>query len=76
LISFVNLAEFKKTTTEILCQIQASQKVPGKNNIYVADEKEFNAELLVRQQGIPLTPNLQKDVLTMQNELGLKIIDI
>jgi L-2-hydroxycarboxylate dehydrogenase (NAD+) len=73
---FVDLAEFKHTTTEILRQLQASQKVPGKDRIYVAGEKEHESEILVRQEGIPLIPNLQKDVLAMQNELGLKIIDV
>ncbi len=73
---FVDIAEFKQTTGEILRQIQASQLAPGKNNIYVAGEKEYNSELLVRQRGIPVIPNLQKDIITMQNELGLHIIDL
>jgi LDH2 family malate/lactate/ureidoglycolate dehydrogenase len=73
---FIDLADFKQTTSEIMLQLQASQKVPGKNKIYVAGEKEYESELIVRQQGIPLIPNLLKDVNTMQNELGLQIIDI
>lgn len=73
---FVDIADFKHTTTEILNQIQASQLAPDKEKIYVAGEKEYNSELLVRQQGIPVIPNLQKDIITMQNELGLQIIDL
>jgi LDH2 family malate/lactate/ureidoglycolate dehydrogenase len=73
---FVEIEDFKQTTTDILRQIQGTQRVYGKNNIYVAGEKEYNSELIVRQQGIPLIPNLQKDILAMQNELGLDIIDL
>ena len=73
---FVDLADFKTTTTEIMLKIKASQLAPGKKNIYVAGEKEYYSQLLVRQQGIPLIMNLQKDILAMQIELGLKIIDI
>ncbi len=73
---FVELDDFKRTTTEILQQIKASQIAPGKQNIYVAGEKEYYSELIVRQQGIPLIPNLQKDILVMQQALGLHIIDL
>jgi L-2-hydroxycarboxylate dehydrogenase (NAD+) len=73
---FVDLAEFRKITGEILHQIKESQLAPGKKNIYVAGEKEYNSELIVRQRGIPLIMNLQKDILAVQNELGLRIIDI
>jgi len=73
---FVDLSDFKATTTEILQQIKGSRPAPGKKNIYVAGEKEYNSELLVRQQGIPLILNLQKDISAMQNELGLQIIDL
>jgi len=73
---FVDIADFKRTTGEILRQIQATQTAPGKNKIYVAGEKEHNSQLLVRQQGIPVIPNLQKDIVAMQNELGLQIIDL
>ena len=73
---FTEIADFKQTVGAILRQIQGSQLAPGKKNIYVAGEKEYNSELIVRQQGIPLVPNLQKDIIAMQNELGLHIIDL
>lgn len=71
---FVDITDFKNTTTVILQQIQGSQKAHGKNNIFVAGEKEYNSELIVRQQGIPIVPNLQKDIITMQNELNIEPI--
>ncbi|MFO7660695.1 MAG: Ldh family oxidoreductase [Candidatus Cloacimonadaceae bacterium] len=73
---FTDLADFKTTTTEILSQIKASQLAPEKKYIYVAGEKEYDSEILVRQRGIPLIPNLQKDISAMQNELGLNLIDL
>jgi L-2-hydroxycarboxylate dehydrogenase (NAD+) len=73
---FTDLVEFKQTTGQILRQIQATKRAPGQSHIFVAGEKEYNSELLVRQQGIPLIPNLQKDINAMQTELGLKIIDL
>jgi len=72
---FVDIADFRKTTGDILRKIKGSRKAPGKEIIYVAGEKEYNSQLIVRQKGIPLIPNLQKDILTMQHELGLQIID-
>jgi LDH2 family malate/lactate/ureidoglycolate dehydrogenase len=71
---FTDIADFKQTTGEILRQIQHSQLAPGKDTIYVAGEKEYLSELTVRQQGIPVIPNLQKDIVTIQTELGLNII--
>jgi LDH2 family malate/lactate/ureidoglycolate dehydrogenase len=71
---FVDIADFKDTTTAILKEIQATQLAPGKKNIYVAGEKEYESEKLVRQQGIPVIPNLQKDIIAMQSELGLDFI--
>ncbi len=73
---FVDIADFKHTTGAILREIKSTQLAPGKKIIYVAGEKEYNSELLVRQQGIPLIPNLQKDILAMQQALGLHIIDL
>lgn len=73
---FTDLADFKTTATEILSQIKASRLAPNRKNIFVAGEKEYESELLVRQRGIPLIPNLQKDISAMQNELGLKIINL
>jgi L-2-hydroxycarboxylate dehydrogenase (NAD+) len=73
---FVDIVDFRKTTGDILRQIQGTQAAPGKKNIYVAGEKEHNSQLLVRQQGIPVIPNLLKDITAMQNELGLHIINL
>lgn len=70
---FTEVSDFKNTVTDILQSIQSSQKAPGKDRIYVAGEKEYYSEILVRKLGIPLIPNLQKDLSIMQNELGISL---
>lgn len=69
--SFVDLEEFKKTTGDILRALRNSRKAPGQARIYSAGEKEFEMEQLVRQQGVPIVPNLQKAIKIMQTELNL-----
>jgi L-2-hydroxycarboxylate dehydrogenase (NAD+) len=68
---FCPLEEFEQTTGQILRQLRASQKAPGQNRIYTAGEKEFEKEKLIRTNGIPVIPNLQKEIKFLQSELGL-----
>jgi L-2-hydroxycarboxylate dehydrogenase (NAD+) len=68
---FCPLEEFKKTTGEILRELRASTKAPGKTRIYTAGEKEYEKELSTRVEGIPVIPNLQKEIKFLQSELGL-----
>jgi len=68
---FVPLEEFKKTTGAIVRELRQSRKAPGFERIYTAGEKEFEREHRIRQQGIPVLPNLQKEIKTIQDELGL-----
>jgi len=69
--SFVSLDEFKTTTGRILRQLRQSKKAPGRERIYTAGEKEFESEKFVRVHGVPVNPNLQKDIKIIQAELGL-----
>jgi L-2-hydroxycarboxylate dehydrogenase (NAD+) len=73
--SFVSLDEFKKTTGSILRELRQSKKAPGQERIYTAGEKEFENEKRVRATGIPIIPNLQKDIKVIQSELGLTQYD-
>ena len=68
---FVPLDQFKKTTGDILRSLRNSTKMPGAERIYTAGEKEWLKEKEVREQGIPINPNLQKNILIMQESLGL-----
>lgn len=70
--SFIDLATFKKTTGDILRTLRASKKAPGAERIYTAGEKEYLAWLKRKDKGAPINKNLQKQLLTIQQELGLK----
>lgn len=69
---FVPLEEFRRTTGAILRGLQAARKAPGHDRIYVAGEKEYEKEQEVRQRGIPINPNLRRELQVMRDELGLK----
>lgn len=69
--AFVDPAEFKHTTGEILRELRAAGKAPGQARILTAGQKEFEKEECVRRQGVAVNSNLQKEIKTMQAELGL-----
>ena len=68
---FVSLEQFKKTTGDILRTLRNSTKAPGEERIYTAGEREWLKEKKIRAQGIPINPNLQENLLVMQEDLGL-----
>lgn len=72
---FTDIEDFKATATEICRQLQDSKLVPGMNRIYVAGEKEYENKLRVQEKGVPIIPNLQKDIEFMQKELNLNLIN-
>lgn len=69
--SFISLDSFEQTAGNIMRDLRSSKKVPDKERIYTAGEKEYIAEQERVKTGIPLNKNLQQDILTMQKELGL-----
>jgi L-2-hydroxycarboxylate dehydrogenase (NAD+) len=69
--AFCSLEDFKSTTTQILHDLRNSRKAPGQERIFTAGEKEFEREKIIRARGVPITPNLKKDLIYLQNELGL-----
>ncbi|TLN09899.1 Ldh family oxidoreductase, partial [bacterium] len=68
---FCPLADFKHTTGQIIRDLRASQKAPGQDRIFTAGEKEFENEKRIHQEGVPVIPNLQKEMKFLQSELGL-----
>jgi LDH2 family malate/lactate/ureidoglycolate dehydrogenase len=72
---FVPLEEFKRTAGTVLRQLRSARRAPGQERIYTAGEKGAENERLVRQQGIPINPNLRAELRVMQRELGLRIRD-
>ncbi|MCK4284957.1 MAG: Ldh family oxidoreductase [Candidatus Lokiarchaeota archaeon] len=69
--NFLPLNQFKEITGKIMRELRSSKTVPGKNRIYTAGEKEYNAETERKQTGIPINKSLQKDIKIMREDLGL-----
>ena len=69
--NFLPLPEFKKNIGDLLRTLRSTRKAPGQPRIYTAGEKEFEMEKLIREEGVPVNKNLRKDILYLQNELGL-----
>jgi LDH2 family malate/lactate/ureidoglycolate dehydrogenase len=68
---FTDLAAFKKTAGDILRALRASQKAPGAERIYTCGEKEYLACQQRQHTGLYLEPSIQKELITMRDELGL-----
>lgn len=73
---FTELDSFKKTCGAICRDLQNSQLFPGKERIYVAGEKEYEIEQRVKREGVPIIPNLEKDIRVMQQELGIDMLKL
>ena len=69
--AFVEPDKFKKTTGDILRQLRASAKAPGKERIYTAGEKEYLAWLQRKDTGVPLNESLKKTLTTLREEYNL-----
>jgi len=69
--SFTPLEEFKATTSGILRDLRGSTKAPGRERIYTAGEKEVENARRILKEGIPIVPNLAKDLIWLQQELKL-----
>ncbi|NDL66591.1 Ldh family oxidoreductase [Anaerotalea alkaliphila] len=70
--AFTELEDFKRTTGDILRALRASKRAPGQERIYTPGEKEHLAYLHRRDKGVPLNPELQKEILALQKELGIE----
>jgi len=68
---FCDPAAFRKTTGDILRALRESEKAPGAEQIYTCGQKEYLAGIERKDSGVPVNEALQKDMLTMRNELGL-----
>jgi L-2-hydroxycarboxylate dehydrogenase (NAD+) len=70
--AFTELDAFKKTTGGILRELRASRKMPGHDRIFTAGEKEYLTWQERKKTGIPLNLSLQKELLQLREEYGLK----
>lgn len=69
--AFIEPAEFKKTTGDILRGLRNSKVAPGCERIYTAGEKEYLTWKERKDKGVPVNPALQKHIIEMKAELGL-----
>ncbi len=69
--AFCPLEDFKHSTGEIIRQLRSARKAPGAKRIFTAGEKEFYNEKETAERGIPIVPDLQKDILAMKEVLNL-----
>lgn len=74
--SFCELDDFKGSSGEIMRQLRASRKMPGKDSILTAGEVEHRYWIENRDKGVPLNDSLINDIKTMRSELGLKGHDL
>lgn len=69
---FLGLDVFKAVAGAICRNLRNSETAPGENRIYTAGEKEFEAEKLVREKGVPINKSIQEDLIFMRDELKLE----
>jgi L-2-hydroxycarboxylate dehydrogenase (NAD+) len=67
--SFVPVEVSRKITGDIMRALQSAKKAPGADRIYVAGEKEYERELRIREEGIPINNNLLKTLRKIRDEL-------
>ncbi len=68
---FLSEADTRKKTGEIVRSIRASKKAPGCDRIYTAGEKEYDIWKEREPHGVPITDEVQKEILTVRDKLGL-----
>jgi LDH2 family malate/lactate/ureidoglycolate dehydrogenase len=71
---FTDLEAFKKTTGDILRELRASKKAPGKERIYTCGEKEYLAWQERKDRGVPVGDSVQKELMAMRDELRLPYV--
>ena len=70
--NFIEPILFKKTAGDILRALRSSERAPDAERIYTAGEKEYETWLERKDKGVPLDKSLQKEIRTMEKELGIK----
>jgi LDH2 family malate/lactate/ureidoglycolate dehydrogenase len=68
---FVPVEESARITGGIMRALQDARKAPDQDRIYVAGEKEHEAEKRVRAEGVPVNPNLRQQLQLMRDELDI-----
>ena len=69
--AFGSPEEFRRTTGDILRRLRAARRADGQDRIFTAGEKEWENEARIRDQGIPVNPNLRSILEQVKDGLGL-----
>lgn len=69
--AFIELADFKRRTGDILRVLRASKRAPGHDRIYTAGEKEYEASIRTGKEGVPLPKGVRDEMVAMRDELRL-----
>lgn len=70
--AFGPTGEFLKTTGDILRGLRTSQHADGAERIFTAGEKEWLNERRIQAEGIPINPNLQRDLRFVCDDLVIE----
>lgn len=73
---FIPLETFKKITGNMMRDLRNSTVSPGQSCIYTAGEKEYYNTQRVQEQGVEITPGVQKALLSLKGELNLSKTDL
>jgi len=74
--NFIPLATFKKITGNIMRDLRNSPISPEQSRIFTAGEKEYLNTQKVLAEGVEIPPAVQKNLLTLQAELGLSKVNL
>jgi LDH2 family malate/lactate/ureidoglycolate dehydrogenase len=72
---FIPLPVFKKISGNIMRELRSSPVSPDQTRIYTAGEKEYLNTQKVMAEGVEIPPAVQKNLLSLQAELGLSSPD-
>lgn len=68
---FLSEADTRKKAGDIVRSIRASKKASGCDRIYTAGEKEYDIWKEREPHGVPITDEVQKEILAVRDKLGL-----
>jgi L-2-hydroxycarboxylate dehydrogenase (NAD+) len=69
---FVPLALFKQIVGNMIRELQGARKAPGEERIYVAGEKEYEKQRVIRETGIPVNANLKRTLQFLRDALQVE----
>lgn len=68
---FCPLELSRRISGRIMRALQSSRRAPGQDRIYVAGEKEYESQALVRQRGVPVNRMLRRELQIMRDKLRI-----